>query len=324
LIRTGGGLTPSADNQSADLTHYTWADKGELSGSHQLVTISEALAGETTANLPLNNGDVLTIRQLPNWNDLGASISVKGEVKNPGAYGIRPGEKLSSVLGRAGGFGPLAYPYGAVLMRREVREVEMNSRLEIVRRLKQEQINLKQLPETEPDQKNAKLTAIAETETTLQQLQSNPPIGRVVVRIPSDLQKLKGTSADVPVRDGDVLIIPKKADYVMVNGQVFNPTAVSYRPGHSARWYLSQAGGTTQIADKKAVFVIRADGSVLSAKNNSVGWFSGDPLGQTLKPGDSIVVPEAAPRIGTRNWQNLFQAGQLAASAALAVAYIHP
>jgi protein involved in polysaccharide export with SLBB domain len=144
------------------------------------------------------------------------------------------------------------------------------------------------------------------------------------VRIPSDIKNLKNSSADVPVRDGDILLIPKKNDYVMVNGQVFNPTAVSYRPGHSARWYLSQAGGTTQLADKKAVFVIRADGSVLSAKNNGVGWFSGDPLGQTLKPGDSIVVPEVAPRIGTRNWQNLFQAGQLAASAALAVAYIHP
>jgi hypothetical protein len=190
--------------------------------------------------------------------------------------------------------------------------------------LRQEEINLKALPETDTEQKNAKLTAIAETETTLQQLQANPPIGRVVVRIPSNVKGWRNTSADVPVRDGDVLLIPKKADYVMVNGQVFNPTAVSYRPGRSARWYLSQAGGTTQLANKKAVFVIRADGSVLSAKNNDSGWWSGDPLGGTLRPGDSIVVPEAAPRIGTRNWQNLFQAGQLAASAALAVAYIHP
>jgi len=266
----------------------------------------------------------LTIRQLPNWNDIGASISVKGEVKHPGAYGIRPGEKLSSVLERAGGFGPLAYPYGAVLMRREVREVELNARTEMVRRLKQEETNLKTLPETDVDQKNAKLTAISETETTLQQLQANPPIGRVVVRIQSDLRLWRNTAADVPVRDGDVLLIPKKADYVMVNGQVFNPTAVSYRPGRSARWYLSQAGGTTQLANKKAVFVIRADGSVLAAKNNEAGWWSGDPMGGPLRPGDSIVVPEAAPRIGTRNWQNLFQAGQLAASAALAVAYIHP
>jgi protein involved in polysaccharide export with SLBB domain len=110
----------------------------------------------------------------------------------------------------------------------------------------------------------------------------------------------------------------------MVNGQVFNPTAVGYRPGRSARWYLSQAGGTTQLANKKAVFVIRADGSVLSAKNNDSSWWSGDPLSAALRPGDSIVVPEVAPRIGTRNWQNLFQAGQLASSAALAIAYIHP
>jgi polysaccharide export outer membrane protein len=326
LIHVGGGLKPSADTRVADLTHYAWASAGagELTGQRQSVTISEALAGDAKANVPLSNGDVLTIRQLPNWNDIGASISVKGEVKHPGAYGIRPGEKLSSVLERAGGFGPLAYPYGAVLMRREVREVELNARTEMVRRLKQEETNLKALPETDVDQKNAKLTAISETETTLQQLQANPPVGRVVVRIQSDLRLWRNTAADVPVRDGDVLLIPKKADYVMVNGQVFNPTAVSYRPGRSARWYLSQAGGTTQLANKKAVFVIRADGSVLAAKNNEAGWWSGDPMGGPLRPGDSIVVPEAAPRIGTRNWQNLFQAGQLAASAALAVAYIHP
>jgi polysaccharide biosynthesis/export protein len=266
----------------------------------------------------------LTIRQLPNWNDIGASIAVKGEVKHPGTYGIRPGEKLSSVLGRAGGFGPLAYPYGAVLMRREVRDLELQSRLEIVRRLRMEQVNLKALPEGDVDQKNAKMTAIAETETTLQQLQANPPIGRVVVRIQSEVSAWRNTAADVPVRDGDVLLIPKKADYVMVNGQVFNPTAVGYRPGRSARWYLSQAGGTTQLANKKAVFVIRADGSVLSAKNNDAGWWSGDPLSATLRPGDLIVVPEKAPNIGGRNWQTFFQAGQLASSAAIAVAYLHP
>src|ERR1700680_616489 len=89
----------------------------------------------------------------------------------------------------------------------------------MMRRLKLEETNLKALPEAEPDQKNAKLTAISETETTLQQLQANPPIGRVVVRIQSDLRTWRNTSADVPVRDGDVLLIPKKADYVIVNGR---------------------------------------------------------------------------------------------------------
>jgi protein involved in polysaccharide export with SLBB domain len=266
---------------------------------------------------------VLTIRQNPGWNDVGASIAVRGEVQHPGPFGIRPGERLSSVLERAGGFSAQAYPYGAVLMRREVRELEMNARLELVRRLNQEQVYLKALPETTTDLQNGKLMAISETETTLSQLQANPPIGRVVIHIRPDVRTWRNTAADVPVCDGDVLVIPKKADYVTVNGQVFNPTAVSYRPGRSARWYLSQAGGLTQLANKKAVFVIRGDGSVLAAKNNSEFW-SGDPLNASLNPGDSIVVPEVAPRIGSRNWQNLFQAGQLAASAALAVAYIHP
>jgi protein involved in polysaccharide export with SLBB domain len=209
-------------------------------------------------------------------------------------------------------------------MRRDVRELELNARTEMIRRLKEEEVHLRALPETDAEQRNAKLTALGETETTIQQLQANPPVGRVVIHIQQDLHAWRNTSSDVMIRDGDVLVIPKKADYITVNGQVFNPTAVSYRPGRSAKWYLSQAGGMTQLANKKAVFVIRADGSVLASKNNSSGFWSGDALNVSLRPGDSVVVPEVAPRIGTRNWQNLFQAGQLAASAALAVAYIHP
>ncbi len=70
--------------------------------------------------------------------------------------------------------------------------------------------------------------------------------------------------------------------------------------------------------------MIRADGSVIAAKNNSGGLFAGNPLNADLRPGDSIVVPEKAPKIGGRNWQLLFQSAQVASSVALAVAYIHP
>ena len=329
LIQVAGGLKRTADPSTANLTRYAAsidpvsADADRPRGENLSITLAAAAAGDNTENKLLRDGDVLTIPQNPGWNDVGASIIVRGEVQHPGPFGIRPGEKLSSVLQRAGGFSSEAYPYGAVLMRPEVREFELNQRTQMVRRLKEEEVHLRALPETDNDQKNAKLTAISQTETTLQQLQVNPPIGRVVIRIQPDVNSWKNTASDVIVRNGDVLVIPKKSGYVSVNGQVFNPTAVSFRPGHSANWYLSQAGGLTQLANKKAVFVIRADGSVLAAKNNS-GFWSGNPLNATLRPGDSIVVPEVAPRIGTRNWQNLFQAGQLAASAALAVAYIHP
>jgi protein involved in polysaccharide export with SLBB domain len=324
LIQVAGGLKRTADPVNAHLTRYAAGDPQHPNSENISIELSAVSAGDATENKLLRDGDVLTIPQNPGWNDVGASVTVRGEVEHPGPFGIRPGERVSSVLERTGGFNSQAYPYGAVLMRRDVRELELNARTEMIRRLKEEEVHLRALPETDADQRNSKLTALGETETTIQQLQANPPVGRVVIHIQHDLRAWKNTSSDVMIRDGDVLVIPKKADYITVNGQVFNPTAVSYRPGRSAKWYLSQAGGMTQLANKKAVFVIRADGSVLASKNNSSGFWSGDPLNVSLKPGDSVVVPEVAPRVGTRNWQNLFQAGQLAASAALAVAYIHP
>ena len=320
LVRVAGGLKRSAFADSADLTRFA---AGNGPSEHVEVKLSAALSGDANEDIPLRNGDVLAIRQIPQWNDIGASVTVKGEVQHPATYGIEPGERLSSLLKRCDGFTPEAYPYGAVLIRQEVRELEMRSHLELVSRIKAEEEYLKSLPEGDTDQKNAKLTAIAQTETALNQLEATAPVGRVVIHIPSDPKKLAGTPADTPLRDGDILIIPKRTNYVIVSGQVFNPTAVSYLPGRSAKWYLSQSGGLTQIADKGAVFVIRADGSVLSSKNNSGFWW-GDPMNAVLKPGDSIVVPEKAPRIAPRNWTGLLQAAQVASSAALTVAYIHP
>jgi protein involved in polysaccharide export with SLBB domain len=321
LIFAAGGLKRSADTNTADLTRYA-ASGG--SAEQLQISLASLNNGNATEDVPLRSGDVLAIRQVPGWGDIGAAVKVSGEVTHPSTYGIQPGERLSTVLERAGGYTKEAYPYGAVLMRREVREMEARNQRELINRMKAERMQLKDLPETNTDQKNEKLNALAQTDSTLSQLSTNPPIGRVVIHISSDVQRWKGTPADIALRDGDLLVIPKKANIVMVNGQVFNPTAIAAQSGRSAKWYLSQAGGLTPIADKKAVFVIRADGSVLSAKNNGGGWLSGDPLSATLRPGDTVIVPEKTPKIGGVNWTALMQSAQLASSVALAVAYIHP
>jgi protein involved in polysaccharide export with SLBB domain len=312
LIRVGGGLKPSANTLTADLTHYEWTNPEKLSGEHQPIPISAALAGDSSANLPLSNGDVLTIRQLPGWNDLGASISVKGEVKNPGTYGIRPGERLSSVLMRAGGFQSDAYAYGAVLQRTQVRELEGKEQNQMILRVKDLRSNLELLPDTDDKKKQAKEMALQQYQTTLTQLSSNPPVGRVAIRISSNVNHWKNSEADVEVRAGDTLMIPKRPSYVMISGQVFNPTAVSYRPGRSAKWYLSQAGGPTAMADKKAIFVIRADGSVIGTKES---LWSGNSLNAVLQPGDTVVVPEKAIGGGVQ-WSTVFLAAQVASSIA--------
>lgn len=320
LVRVAGGLKRSAFADSADLTRFI-ASGG--ANQHLEIRLAGALSGDPNDNLPLRNGDVLAIRQIPHWNDISASVVVKGEVEHPATYGIEPGERLSSLLARSGGFNSQAYPYGTILIRQEVREVEMRAHMELVERLKTEEKYVRALPDGDMDQRNAKLTAIAQTDTTLQQLEATEPVGRVVVHIPSDPKQLAKTPADVALRDGDILIVPKKTNFVMVSGQVFNQTAVSYQPGKSAKWYLSQSGGLTPIADRSAVFVIRADGSVLSSKNIS-GFWLGDPMRTVLKPGDSIIVPERAPKIATRNWAQILQAAQVASSVALTVAYVHP
>jgi len=320
LIRAAGGLKRSADTNTADLTRYA-ASGG--SSQHLQVSLASLTNGNATEDLPLHSGDVLAIRQVSGWSDIGAAVKVNGEVAHPSTYGIRPGERLSSVLQRAGGYTNQAYPYGAVLMRREVREMEIRNQAELISRLKVEREHLKELPEGTTDQRNNKMNAIAQTDASITQLAANPPIGRVVIHIQSDVARWRDTPADVALRDGDVLLIPKKANVVTVNGQVFNPTAISAQSGRSASWYLSQAGGPTPIADKKAVFVIRADGSVLSAKSGG-GWLSGDPLNTTLRPGDAVMVPEKTPKIGGVNWTVIMQTAQLASSVALAVAYIHP
>ncbi|HUJ81608.1 MAG TPA: SLBB domain-containing protein [Candidatus Acidoferrales bacterium] len=317
LIRVGGGLKPSADTQVGDLTHYEWAGQSKLSGEQTPIEIAAALSGDPKADVPLHNGDVVTIRQLPGWNDLGASIIVKGEVKHPGTYGIRPGERLSSVLDRAGGFQSGAYPYGAVLQRVQVRELEAKQQDEMVLRIKDAERDLELLPDTDPKQKQAKQAALAQYQTTLTQLSANPPVGRVNIRISSNINRWKNSSADIEVRAGDTLVIPKRPDYVMVTGQVFNPTAVAYRPGKSAKWYLSQSGGPTTIANKKDIFVIRADGSVIGG--NKSMW-SGESLSSPLQPGDTVVVPEKAVG-GGPNWQNLFTSAQLASSIATTVLF---
>ncbi len=324
LIRAAGGLKQSADTNVADLTHYVWKDDKQVSGQQEQIVLADALTGNSEKDGVLNNGDVLSIRQVPGWDDLGASITIRGEVVHPGSYGIRPGEKLSSVLLRAGGFAPRAYPYGALLMRSEVQKLEQRSYGELIQRVREQQATLKltATSATDPDQRVSAESAFVQWQTTVDDLVNSPPTGRVTIQISSDIPSWENTLRDVTLRSGDILVIPKRPSFVLVQGQVYGPTAVAYRPGKSGRWYLMQAGGTTNMANKKAIFVMRADGTVIG--NHSSSWLTGDALSVALQPGDMVVAPEKALG-GPPIWKTLFQNAQvlssIATSAILAAHY---
>ncbi len=324
LIRAAGGLKQSADLKTADLTHYVWKDEKQVTGEEEQISLASVLSGDAGGKAVLNNGDVLSIRQVAGWDDLSASMTVRGEVVHPGSYGIRPGERLSSVLMRAGGFGPAAYPYGAMLVRSEVQRLEGRSYSELVQRVREQQANLKltATTATDPDQKLSAESALTQWQTTIDNLISSPPTGRVTIQVSSNIHSWANTSRDITVRTGDVLIVPKKPSYVLVQGQVYGPTAVAYRPGKSARWYLTQAGGTTNMANRRGIFVVRADGTVIGSHSSL--WLTGDTLGVALQPGDMVVAPEKAlggPPIWKTLLQNATVLSSLATSAILIATY---
>jgi protein involved in polysaccharide export with SLBB domain len=136
----------------------------------------------------------------------------------------------------------------------------------------------------------------------------------MVIHISADIDSWANTPADIELRRGDVLSIPKRPGFVLVSGQVYNATALTFTPGKTAAWYLSRAGGTNGTADRKQIFIIRANGSVVG--RHSGGWFDADVLSTRLNPGDVVVVPQKIIG-GSLFWRNLLGVGQLAASLAI-------
>lgn len=163
--------------------------------------------------------------------------------------------------------------------------------------------------------------AIRQRQRVLDGLRRAPVSGRLVIHLRDGRKKFEGSPDDVELRAGDSLAIPKQPGAVMVIGQVYNANALTYTPGRNAGWYLSRAGGTTQLANKGAIFIVRADGSVTSGKQ-SVLW-SGGVLSATMGPGDTIVVPEK-PVLGSSTLKNVLSVAQIASSAALVAAVAIP
>ena len=324
LVRSAGGLLRSANPDSADLSHYAIsALSGErVQAGHQAVSLAPALAGAESQNIPLRDGDVLTVPQQAGWKDVGAVVTLLGEVRKPGVYGIRPGERLSSLLQRAGGMLPTAYPRAAVFEREEVRELQQKNRQEMIQRLEQESTVVKTAASTTGTEEAAlQQAAMQQRQRVLEALRKAPVSGRLVIHLRPDRSGFAGSPDDIELRAGDSLSIPKQPGAVLVIGQVYNANALTYTPGRNANWYLSRAGGATPLANKGAIFVLRADGSVTSGSQGRL-W-SGGVLSATMGPGDTIVVPEK-PVLGSNTFKNVLTVAQIASSAALVAAVAIP
>jgi polysaccharide export outer membrane protein len=288
LIRAGGGLSDDAYGGSAELTRYEVVN-GESRVTELIkVDLAAVLRGDAAANLRLQPFDNLSIKEVEAWMEQ-ETIVLRGQVRFPGRYSVKPGETMKSVLLRAGGLTQFAFPEGSVFTRSSLREREQRE-LDMLAERMQSDIAFVALQGSVANQGGA-ANALAVGQSLLSQLRATRAVGRLVINVPGILRSPVGSQYDVVLRDGDELIVPRAQQQVMVIGEVQTVTSHLYRPGLARDGYIALSGGMTARADSGRVYVVRADGSVVSQGSR---WFSSSAK---IEPGDTIVVPLNAEHI---------------------------
>ena len=315
LVNMAGGFLRSAYRDTADVSSYQVQNGQRVLVNHSEVALEKALNGDASADVTLQPGDVVSIRRLAGWQDIGASVVINGEVEHAGTYAIVPGEHLSSVLKRAGGFREAAYPAAAILDRVQVRELTERARQQMILKIESTPVQFRSGTIAPQALEAMQADAQQQRQQVLTALRNAPVSGRLVINITSEIDKWANTSADLELRPGDTLTIPKRPSFVAVAGQVYNPEAVSFVPGRDLAWYLHKSGGPTRLADKQ-VYVLRADGSVVP---RGTMWTDTGFMHMRMRPGDTIFVPEKVFG-GSQVWQGILGVAQVMAAVSLPLA----
>ena len=217
-------------------------------------------------------------------------VRVEGEVAHPGDYILPPGSHVADALRAAGGMTPVAYPYGTDFSRDSVRKQQQVNYDRALRDLETDMSKSQASQRvTSSEELNSQNATAAANARLLQRLRQVHPTGRVVLQLAPDSKALP----DLALEDGDTLNIPARSSSVGIFGSVFNTGSYLFEAGHTTEQYLAQAGGPTGGADKDSMFMLRANGSVISARQGASFWHSNTNFNDALvQPGDTIFVPE--------------------------------
>lgn len=309
LVTAAGSLKRNALLGQAELSRVN-LHNGNATSSHININLEKAMAGDPENNKILQPDDALSVRSITDWLDATDKfVTLKGEFMYPGVYAITKGEKISSVIERAGGYTDKAFLPGAKFTRKSVKEAQQKRMDEIIARTEKEiyqkQAALSSVASSK-DEADATRAALDGLLKQLDVLKKSRAEGRVVIRI-SKLDELQKSSYDLDLEGGDSLEIPARPSVVHVMGQVYNPTSFVYISANSSvETYLNKAGGPTRDGEESDMYIIRADGSVFSKQQSSFGikwneeshsWSFGSFYSTFMMPGDTLVVPQKLERI---------------------------
>ena len=284
LFRMAGGFTAVADRSRVTI---------ERLADRLLGRVDELLL-PAADNAKLGTGDVVraysgVASALPRARQ-NNRVHVDGEVLHPGDYVLAPGSLVSDALRAAGGLTPAAFPYGSEFTRESVRITQQANFDRALRDLETSMVKNQSTQHATTAEEAATQNAQAASTTRLiERLRQARPTGRMVMPIEPDARDIP----DFPLENGDSITIPARGTSVGVFGSVFNTGSFVFVPNHTTDDYLHLAGGPTRGADKASMFVIRANGSVVSAQQGGSFWHSGNEFRSALVlPGDTIFVPE--------------------------------
>ena len=279
---------------------------------------------EDGSNLALQPSDIVTIfsqadLRVPEDKQT-KLVRLDGEFGAAGIYRAKPGERLRDLVMQAGGLTPAAYLYGAEFTRESAR-VEQQNRLDMMIAQTEQQAarqvaQMSQNARTS-DEVIAARAALEAQQVSLNKLRQLRADGRIVLNLHPNDQTMD-TIPDITLEDGDQFFVPSRPIVVNVVGDVYNQGSFLQQPGKTVSTYLRSAGGPTREADKGRIFVVRANGAVVSKDAASHFWAGGfDSM--VLMPGDSIVVPEQTNKgsllRGIKDWSQILGNLGLAAAA---------
>lgn len=239
----------------------------------------------------LQDGDGVYVREVVNARER-SNVWMMGEFSFPGRYEFETGEKLSSVIRRAGGFRPQAYLRGAVFIRKSVKEQQLRHVEEIARRLEnQMQIMLERT--TDEKERIGIRAAIEQRKGVLDDIRNAPYLGRVIIKL-DEVQDLAGTEWDISVENGDSLWVGSIPNTVSILGEVYSPTNVIYTSKtNSIGECLAKAGGVSEYGDYSNTYYVAPDGTVATPGNTA--WYQRYAW-RSVEPGGSIIVPPKGPK----------------------------
>lgn len=313
LITVAGNLKRGAFLGEAEITRYTPQSRGTAVDRYK-VNLKKALLDNPQHNLSLKPEDHLVVRYIPDFGER-MQVVVKGEVLFPGTYAIAQGETLSSVLERAGGFTDKAYLRGGVFSRESLKQTQREQREKLIKEEEQQIARVAQeiaAGAMSPEEAKSAQALLENRKILVEDLRSAPITGRLVVQL-QPISKLKGAVQDIKLMGGDEIYIPDNPQTVSIQGQVYNSASLSWVPGKSVGYYLAKVGGTKEDANTDEMFIVRADGTVVSQQQGGFGvswdsdnwrWRFGGFNNTVLYPGDSILVPE---KFDKSDWMKEFK-----------------